>query len=132
MSACASLLCDNCSNPGRCCTGFGMPVAPQGATMLEALVAMATVVVGTDRDGRSIRLDPGASLAGIVSAEVGLPFMPFVHKPNDGWRYWCPHLEKGRCSIYAERPTLCRQFKAGTDPLCCMHTPPREDAKCAR
>lgn len=26
----------------------------------------------------------------------------------------------GRCCIYQDRPTLCRNYQAGSDPLCCM------------
>lgn len=125
-------LCDACTNPGRCCTGFTLPVARWKETPLEALVVMATVNVGTTTEGWSLLLDPRPGKPrrrDLVSADVGLPFMPLSRQPNGNWRWWCPHLVKGRCSIYEDRPTLCRQFEAGTDPLCCMHVPDPQEVE---
>ncbi len=127
MTACASLLCDNCSRPGRCCTGFHLPVTEHARTPLEALVVMATVSVGTTQDGRSVLLGPdwrGGHDGSLASAEVGLPFMPLSLEPGGNWRWWCPNLVDGRCSIYEARPTLCRQFVAGSNRLCVMHPSP--------
>lgn len=35
---------------------------------------------------------------------------------------FCVYLKEGRCSVYAERPFVCRLFGAGTNPLMlCPH-----------
>jgi Fe-S-cluster containining protein len=31
---------------------------------------------------------------------------------------------EGRCGDYENRPQLCRDYQAGSDPLCVMHVPP--------
>ena len=124
MTACASLLCDACSNPGRCCAGFHLPIAEDAGTVLEALVAAATVRVGTTRGGRSVKLgEDGDGSGHLASAEVGLPFLPLWRTPGGLWRWWCPNLVGGRCAIYEDRPTLCRRYAAGSDGLCCMSAP---------
>jgi Fe-S-cluster containining protein len=128
MGACASLLCDNCRQPGRCCTGFYL--GDMGETALDALVSMATMLSVTTADGRSA----GSRELVVVAAEtdtdvmLGLPFMPlFKHRPG-AWHFWCPLLVKGRCSDYENRPALCRSFDAGSDTLCAMHVPRPPDA----
>jgi len=53
VTACASLLCDACAHPGRCCTGFELNGGSFGAgeTALEMLVRMATITTATNADG---------------------------------------------------------------------------------
>jgi len=61
--------------------------------------------------------------------EKGWPFVPVKHAPFlldgvkvDAWLFTCSALNaEGRCSIYETRPQLCRDFKAGSDPLCVYH-----------
>jgi Fe-S-cluster containining protein len=53
-----------------------------------------------------------------------LPFRPIAGSMTaEGWRYWCPALDRstGRCTIYDNRPELCRSYNAGRDNLCIHH-----------
>jgi Fe-S-cluster containining protein len=48
---------------------------------------------------------------------------------NVSRRYWeaeldCPFLESGSCSIYAERPLVCREFSVTSDPRFCAERAP--------
>ena len=131
--ACASLLCDNCIKPGRCCTGFGFGIDwPDAETALEALVFLATVMSGMTACGMTWGRKAVAGKETPVSLDssvmIGLPFMPFIRKPVGSvwiWDFWCPVLGlDGRCSGYDDRPALCRKFEAGSDPLCAMWVEP--------
>ncbi len=43
-------------------------------------------------------------------------------KPFYAYLFGCPELKAdGRCGIYRKRPQVCRDFKAGSGPLCVMH-----------
>jgi len=58
--------------------------------------------------------------------KVWLPFKPLrpdlVHYNGEEkipWLYTCPRLgDDGRCTIYHNRPGLCRTFEPGSDALC--------------
>lgn len=106
-------LCDTCIKPGACCRGLGLHNSEGSLffeTPLHALVAMAS---------------------------YGLPFLPvdswYDHYAQADWwadnkarifTYNCPALDAdGRCSIYENRPQLCRDYQPGSDPLCVMHKP---------
>lgn len=98
-------LCDTCRDPGHCCRGFNL----------------------SGNDGQVTFWDDAPP-----SLESGFPFVP-LHRidqwtvefgPDTGrtysaWRWACSKLgADGRCTIYADRPTLCRDYEAGSDPLC--------------
>ena len=111
MSACASLACDACPKPARCCAGFELNserlLAKAAPTALHAMVALQRFV--------QPHVDGSAR---------ALPFLPFSIGSNGLWRWWCPEATRaGRCGIYESRPTLCANFNAGSDPLCVMHRP---------
>lgn len=116
MSACASIACDACPKPGRCCTGLVLnngTLPPAGSTTLEAYGALAAVAT-VDAHGRPM---------------LGLPFLPFAVRPNGEWMLWCQNLlPSGRCGDYEHRPALCAAYTAGDDWLCAMYTPRIEDA----
>lgn len=99
-------LCDRCLRPGSCCT-FTLNIK-DGDTPLEALALMATANPSDNFDHS--KPDPNFG--------IGLPFIPLARRPSGTWIYWCPHLIKGRCSIYETRPALCRQYSALQDRLC--------------
>lgn len=106
-------LCDRCFAPGQCCRHLHLSMA--GGRNLTTWVG----------DGESER----------QMADMGLPFValdvlqgPWIHTapgdPHDGREYvrhvWgCPKLDgAGRCTIYDDRPDLCRRFEPGSDRLC--------------
>lgn len=125
MTACASLLCDNCVRPGRCCKGFhlGGGGFGRGKTKLEVLVMLASVVTVLSDSGRPhIAAKSGP-------AYIGLPFLPDQVDAGGAWLFMCPLLgQDGRCTEYEARPPLCRSYEAGSDPLCAMYVdPPSRD-----
>jgi Fe-S-cluster containining protein len=64
-----------------------------------------------------------------MAMRAGLPFRPLIQLPDGSdWLWWCPALDDrtGRCTIYADRPQLCRDYAAGSDPLC-VHFVARDD-----
>lgn len=53
----------------------------------------------------------------------GLPFVPSTPEPGArgawAWRFSCPKLgADGRCTIYDDRPDLCRTYEPMSDGLC--------------
>ena len=101
-----SELCATCVEPGRCCRAFYLATREEGE---------AEVRTGKTRDEVQAMLD-----------RKGWPFLPVARRPFvvdgvevDAWLFTCPELNaEGRCSVYENRPQLCRDFKAGSDPLC--------------
>lgn len=120
-------LCDTCRNPGQCCSGFTLNIGTP-ETYLEALVLMATVGNGTDPTreglfGQSFSL-PDKTPEDWEHVWLGLPFLPLWKDSLGNWRYWCIHLSaNGRCTIYEDRPPLCREYKAGSCRLCAEWEP---------
>jgi Fe-S-cluster containining protein len=126
VTACASLLCDACAQPGRCCTGFelGGGLFGAGETALEMLVRMATTVTAMTPEGYAIAVRTNPTPPDHDHVMIGLPFMPFYRRADGRWRLWCPVLGRdGRCTDYENRPALCRSFEAGSESLCVMHHP---------
>ena len=111
-------LCDRCQRPGSCCTftlygGLedGNGFENRDVTALEILAKLASAQVG-DCSGSGTS-DPWFP--------IGLPFLPLGRRANGRWWLWCPLLVAGRCSIYEDRPSLCRHYQAGSDLLCWHH-----------
>lgn len=135
MSACSTLLCDNCKLPGRCCTGFDLNFRPLNKcqTALEVLVFLATIVTSENAVAR-LQSEKKSTRGNshLPQTQIGLPFMPLYKRKVEGidgggvWRFWCPNLDisTGRCGDYENRPGLCRLYRAGSDPLCAMWAPP--------
>ena len=105
-------LCDACTLPGRCCTGFVLNRADvnEARIPLEVYVWLASV---RHMGGPFVHQPQGLSL----------PFMPLWRTPSGIWR-WCPALDRqGRCSSYDQRPEPCWGFEPGSDNLCVMFRP---------
>ena len=98
-------LCATCRDPGHCCRAFYLATMEGGAHVRP----------GATREEAQAQMDA-----------KGWPFVPVKHAPFDfegetidDWLFTCPKLPAGgRCSIHEDRPQLCRDFKAGSDPLC--------------
>ena len=99
----AYIACTFCTDPGRCCREFGL-----GRSFWEE---------DTEEDVRKW-LD-----------EEELPFEPLrsgttkyvddeTGKRYVTWLYDCPKLEDGRCSIYEDRPYMCKKYQPARDGLC--------------
>lgn len=122
MSACTSIVCDNCIKPGSCCKLFslGGGAFGRGKTELEVLVQLATVQTCADQ-GRAVVFD-GLPHEFVTDVLVGLPFIPSGKEPDGSWRFSCIMLDhRGRCSDYENRPALCRSYQALDDAMCAMH-----------
>jgi len=126
MAACASLACNACPRPGRCCTGFhlGSPRLDAAETPLEALALLASIQTSLTPSGLAVGGFDRVPQPDETVRQFGLPFLPLWRSPGGRWRWWCPLLTReGRCGDYENRPALCRDYQAGTDALCAMHRP---------
>ena len=103
-------MCETCTDPGHCCRDFS---------------------VFQDGKAKTFWLD-GDGTAESFLAEQDLPFTPrvigeFVVEKTGrryaSYRFSCPMLtDKGRCSIYQNRPDMCRAYEAGSDTLCVYYS----------
>ena len=95
-------LCETCISPGACCDDL--------------------YLMGDDGQ-RKVDTPMSFERAEHVAMSHGLPFRPLRQMPNGEWRWWCSALDRstGRCTVYENRPQLCRDYVAGSDPLCVHH-----------
>jgi len=108
-------LCDHCYAPGQCCKSMSLSNESGPLTTWAG-------------DGEAER----------QMAEYGLPFVPLDEPSWEGkitdeasedfgrdyvqHRWRCTKLTAdGRCSIYDDRPKLCREFEAGVSNMLCVH-----------
>ena len=89
-------LCDSCPKPGICCKKFVLDISnpPWAFTNVDNKLTVLK------------RLK-----------QYNLPFVP-IGKSKYKWVFSCPKLKYRRCSIYLNRPLLCKKYKAGTGSLC--------------
>lgn len=89
--------CDNCKEPGFCCKEFQLNgLQPWGYTAIET---KKQVMARLKKNKLTI-------------------FKP-IKKGKWYWFFKCTKLDKnGRCTIYKDRPDLCKSFVPGTGLLC--------------
>ena len=98
-------ICDRCYAPGQCCRV--MHLSSNG----EPMTVWTDKDVATQAHDRGLPFEPIAPMQTYIDPESGRPYAVFE------WR--CTKLAAdGRCTIYADRPDVCRQFEALSDPLC--------------
>lgn len=92
-------MCDSCMSPGACCRRLVLsgPFAnPMSLKAVEHLLTSPDWIAQT----------------------MGV-FRPGHQAEGGRWEFWCTALDPdGRCSIYEQRPQLCRSYRPGEDPLC--------------
>lgn len=98
----SATLCGICPDPGHCCREFYFHF--------------------------SYWKDEGLEAAQRHLTQWGIPFTVLdwldTYKDKDGREYAeilcnCPKVTaEGKCSIYKDRPGICRRYEAGSDPLC--------------
>lgn len=111
----AMSLCEICPKPGHCCSNFFLRQDGQAFTAWKT----------------SWQEDAQAFLD-----ERGLPFTPdLLDQETEGDEgiygvpiFSCVHLQNGRCSIYSDRPNVCRIFIPAASSLCVMYAEePRDE-----
>lgn len=110
----AQTLCSICVQPGKCCSGF----------TLNADITFWRETWEVDAKewaiGRGYPFDPldihsSYNDPSTDNREYVIP------------RWGCPKVTStGRCSIYAERPALCRTYIPASDGLCCFGSGDRQ------
>ena len=104
-------ICNKCKMPGACCHGF--------------------MLFDENNNPRSYWVDEGDEAVIKDMKENGLPFLPLAtaethYDPVSGHQFrsvymQCPRLgADGKCTDYAHRPQLCRDYKAGVENTCRM------------
>lgn len=106
-------MCDRCFMPGACCKRMRISSRHEDG-------AFYPVVVWDDAP-------PGKARE--AARDMGLPFQPIEKSETwtdeesgrtySTWDYKCPKLgADGRCTIYEDRPQLCRSYAPRSDQLC--------------
>lgn len=101
-------ICARCVSPGHCCTGFNLSDAEGNPRVVW--------------DDETPELPDGYPFKplerwGQWTVESG----PEAGRTYSAWLYACSKLSAdGKCTIYDERPDLCRQYEPLTDHLCIM------------
>lgn len=115
--------CASCPRPGACCQAFPLNIElPQSYAAAqeewERIRAEYNTGVGNVRPLPFELLRP---------LEMGAHSLAEAKHASDRvyWRYTCPQLgSDGRCTIYATRPDICRQYTPQEDALCVLHKKP--------
>lgn len=98
-------LCDTCREPGYCCHMFALNIYAR---------------VGSWREEMQLQLDQNG-LGYMTPITPGPLATQDTERRVNGF-FSCTRLgADGRCSNYDDRPTLCRDYEAGSDPLCVEH-----------
>lgn len=100
-------MCDRCMSPGHCCKGVALHGGGQRNRPFERAIREISEPMSFER-AEHLAMQLGISM-----------FRPAFQEPNGSWRWWCTALDRdGRCSIYEDRPQLCRDYRPGQDGLC--------------
>jgi Fe-S-cluster containining protein len=111
-------LCDTCRQPGACCRGFSLNRISDGdhLTLWDDEDPLKAVHPHIESEAP---FHPVERLGQWTDAESGRTY--------SSWKWSCSALgEDGRCTMYDNRPDLCRRYEAGSSPLCVMYVPPDE------
>lgn len=105
-------LCDSCYAPGQCCRD------------LSLFSEGHPVTVWADEDAAA-RLSEKIGAHWFVPVAASGEYVVPVDALEDAGRTYRTHRwgcralgPDGRCTVYDDRPQLCRDFAPGSDPLC--------------
>lgn len=109
-----SEICARCVSPGHCCTGFNLSDKDGNAR--------------TFWDDETPQLPEGYPFKPVERlGQWTVEYGPDTGKTYSAWRFACTKLSAdGKCTIYDERPDLCRRYEPLTDRLCAMTKPTPE------
>lgn len=103
----AMSLCSICPKPGMCCQNFPLSKNGEQLTFWEDTAFEDAIDFLRKHD---LPFDPH-EVSGTYTTEDGRRYVTL--------RYNCPKLgPDGRCTIYATRPALCRNFLPGEGDIC--------------
>jgi Fe-S-cluster containining protein len=94
-------LCETCTDPGRCCRRFSLNIGWFSKANWKQEAEKALEQYNVPFYAESIYKE---------EAEMVVPWFSCTKLGGDG-----------RCTIYDERPHVCRTYKPGSDELCAMH-----------
>ena len=99
-------LCEVCLDPGACCKKIFLSGRnPETGERMEQPMSFEK--------------------AEHMAMGAGLPFYPSEQRPDGTWNWTCTQiLSNGRCGIYESRPQLCKDYAAGSSPLCVHYAGP--------
>lgn len=105
-----SSLCDHCFKPGACCKGFHL-YEGAGNPMTFWADGGKKAVQGY-LDWQQYPFRPMEVTGTWIADDTGREYQT--------WRFSCDALDQstGRCTRYAERPQLCKDFAPASSPLC--------------
>lgn len=107
-------VCDTCPKPGACCKRLRLH-GQNGVITFWKEDGLEAVQHFLDTNGL-----PFAPIE-IVAEEKDEP----MQQTYVEYVFSCPKLGlDGRCTIYADRPQLCRDYQPGSDQLCVLYKVP--------
>lgn len=114
----AAAICTRCVEPGHCCKRFHL----NGGEQREPWVFW-----DDDEDG-PVLAPPLPFVAVERFWQWTVESGPDTGRTYSEWWWTCPKLDSssGRCTIYADRPDLCRRYEPLEDGLCAMTPKERE------
>lgn len=102
------LLCSVCPAPGSCCKHFNLLLGETHAFTTWKDEGIAAAIAEVSARGLPYTVD---EICNEYVAEGGRVYV--------SWWFSCDKVTpEGRCSIYNERPNVCRIFLPGTNELC--------------
>lgn len=114
--------CDSCRDPGHCCRAFNLNrhFKPE-QTREEVQELIADGVDGFGNPCESVPFEP--LIRGWFYGEEGA-----TEPYSVMWTFSCPMLgDDGRCTIYEDRPQICRNYEPKRDMICIEFEPKPED-----
>ncbi len=120
-------LCEACIAPGFCCREINLFGANGEFSVWD----------GDDpvEELRARGFRPGDSMPFVPLRKVWTGTAPEGHdaagRTYSAYHWGCTALDDatGRCTIYEDRPQLCRDFKPGSGPLCVHFVAPSDEKK---
>jgi Fe-S-cluster containining protein len=118
---------------GACCRQL-VPISPAEAAAIRELVEGLPAERRATIEGRFARARERLSRAGFLERLLGTLPLDAGAYDRFGLDYFhlgipCPFLEDESCSIYEDRPIICREYLVTSDPVHCAN-PAKETVRC--
>jgi len=100
---------------GKCCTDFTMRIPPMQIPLMKRRLERGVRILH-DRGTYAGWTDPISNKLGMILEMIEFRFMD-QREPTNGensggriFHYRCKNYVDGKCSVYADRPPMCRNF----------------------